>query len=106
MCQAAERCFKKAQELERSFQTPEGSNAALCWLNAEERKRRLMLVPCFSRCLLPQRQLLVLCSPCLYCSVTRVVISVFQLCTNELLLNLNRHESQVNLSERLNTLRN
>lgn len=37
MRQAAERRFKKAQELERSFQTPEGSNAALCWLNAEEK---------------------------------------------------------------------
>lgn len=33
-----------------------------------------------------------------------MVISVFQLCTNELLLSLNRHESQVNLSERLNDL--
>lgn len=38
MCQAAERRLKKAQELERSFQTPEGCDAALCWLNAEERK--------------------------------------------------------------------
>lgn len=34
MGQAAEGCFKKAQELQRSFQAPEGSNAALCWLNA------------------------------------------------------------------------
>lgn len=37
MCQTAERCFKKAQELERSFQTPERSDAALFWLNAEEK---------------------------------------------------------------------
>jgi len=39
MCQAAERCFKKAQELEWSFQTPEGSNAAFGWLNAVEKER-------------------------------------------------------------------
>lgn len=38
MRQAAERCFKKAQELERSFQTPEGSDAALCWLNTDRKK--------------------------------------------------------------------
>lgn len=41
MRQAAERRFKKAQELEWSFQTPEGSNAALCWLNAEEEKKKI-----------------------------------------------------------------
>lgn len=29
MGQTAEGCFKQAQELEWSFQTPEGSNAAL-----------------------------------------------------------------------------
>lgn len=40
MSQAAKRCFEKAQELERSFQTPEGSNAALCWFNAEGGKKR------------------------------------------------------------------
>lgn len=40
MGQAAEGCFKKAQELEWSFQTPEGSNAALCWLNAGVKKTR------------------------------------------------------------------
>lgn len=34
MGQAAEGCFKEAQELQWSFQTAEGSNAALCWLNA------------------------------------------------------------------------
>lgn len=48
MSQAAKRCFEKAQELERSFQTPEGSNTALCWFNAEggKKKRSLMLVLC------------------------------------------------------------
>lgn len=41
MGQAAEGCFKKAQELEWSFQTPEGSNAALCWLNAGVKKQEI-----------------------------------------------------------------
>lgn len=39
MGQAAEGCFKQAQELQWSFQTPEGSNAALCWLNAGVKKQ-------------------------------------------------------------------
>lgn len=57
MSQAAKRCFKKAQELERSFQTPEGSNAALCWLNAEGGKKEITHVGTVFRRLLPQRQL-------------------------------------------------
>lgn len=41
MGQATEGCFKKAQELQWSFQTPEGSNAALCWLNAGVEKQEI-----------------------------------------------------------------
>lgn len=44
MGQAAEGCFKKAQELQWSFQTPERSNAALRWLNAGVKTQEIICV--------------------------------------------------------------